>query len=1184
MTNSNQLQFGDLSVNGNSDFIQEYETAAIFQANEHTAVGLNNSTIQLFSATTDNEMVQSIFGFELPNQQNDNSSQLNKTFITNTDPVLKNVPIAGFDVVQNPATFLNDNPQTHLIAYSQNQGGLRQIYFKSDPLSPSSENAYAAIKIKEQDDQLPPINAIKGFYPCYPAAYCDRLNGEGSGLAEIYVQDENANQQSFQLSNSSFLLDQDFFASGILDFDYSYYQNNEQSTTDYLLLAFILKVQPQSGNQAMKNVLYLMAYNRKDGANLSPVSYLVELDTNFNPTALTSRQDDKGFPQLYLAGNLDGGGYACYQLNYDYDPQKNDLSANIVKQFTTSIGTLTDFNIGEVIKNDTSSLEFWGEVNLPDQKGTMLMNALCENGQWTQPFPIRSISRYLYLCDRVTGISSIFVCPEDSTGKTSNDMIHYWIDPVAKSLNSQSVCLPDSEVRPFKASATYLNFTLSNPHTQSYPIKFSLASSNVTYVKVNGQPHCLSPDNPATVQTDNKGRLKIIREVNGVEGEEFYIKYSGATEYLKVDTRANAQGYLATRKLSDKSTDLDQANKQLSANISSKNGGKDLITMSLASSITPDKNQLSATNASSGTFVAYTFLPTGVHISSSQEEFSALKLSQAGKPKLVGESFLDELFDAFKSAWEDLKHDVSKFCAAAENFLGKVTSIVIDVGKMTIHFAEDVAEVFLDTVEDIWKAIKFVFNALKDIVEDIIDFLGALWDILKSIKPTAQALNQIITISLKQLSNDLTSDSMKRNVANFIADLTGQMPNSVTTDNTNAKTSDQGSNIHHSFFGSSAINWIISHIEDMLSSGDSGGIEINLADDALVFAEDAVKTVTDAIEGIFNIITNLDDFNNQVNMLSSKLNGDVQTVLKDLDQLILDLFEAIAQALAAIMKALTDEINIPIISELYAYLVGDQLTVSSLVSMVLAIPTAVIYGVFQAIDSGDVETPFERLDLSNVESFNDLITTLFGSNTGSQITSLLPFLPENIFSQTNSVENVKLVGEGNSDSEDLAKEIGKCLGIAGLANSILSYLLFALNEASESEDAPGPYQRGFKIGGFVLLCINSFYGLAMSETKDEKAVNGYLSAMKIVKGLLGFISAKKGSNDKAMLTGIQGMFAVLCFGAYIFSDEKAKDTLKIIHPTIDFIGDFALEKKEFPVSLLIEVIAWVITATELYED
>jgi hypothetical protein len=114
--------------------------------------------------------------------------------------------------------------------------------------------------------------------------------------------------------------------------------------------------------------------------------------------------------------------------------------------------------------------------------------------------------------------------------------------------------------------------------------------------------------------------------------------------------------------------------------------------------------------------------------------------------------------------------------------------------------------------------------------------------------------------------------------------------------------------------------------------------------DALQIAETLADLVLDAVKELLSVIT--DPSQARAAGLAPLLT-DVENLLLDLVKLgkdAADAFFTLVQTVIQIVQdALNTPINIPIVSDLYQWLTGSQLTILDLFSLIVAIPTTVIY-------------------------------------------------------------------------------------------------------------------------------------------------------------------------------------------------------------------------------------------------
>lgn len=1168
---SQQIAIGDFNINGNSDYLHNFEKAQIFEPGEKIAVGLSDNSLQLFSDTNTAGDI-AIFGFELPNPENSNQNlqpdSNNPTYdITDNDSVFSNYNLIDYDVIQNPEiSGITDAPSSHLVVYANGKSdGKPAILFKSNPLLPGAVPATVPFDIIGND-----VTKMKGFFSTYAGAYVDSLSPDDYGNIYVYLQNLQGNQEMISLSNTNGqYLGNNIYPSEVLDFTYTYTQDQDE-TNDYIIMVFLVKMVNQlDQSEAENNQLVFLAYDRKNLSAVTSATYIKSFDDEFNPTCLSSYQTGPSTPDIFVGGTTKEGGYEVQSISPGYTPSTNDLSPTFTSEIISdSKGQLEKFHIGKINDSAPDDSEFWGVVNYGSVK--MLTNSQCTSGKWTTPVPLLPIMNYNYVGNRATGTSSIFVCPDTTNAVptalsfsdiSDNSLVHLWTDVKTKQIKSMPVKVPNTGVRKYGATATYLTFQNQAGTSGTFPVSLKLSASQTTFAEVNGQFMQLGSD-PVTVETNAIGKLTIIRETAVLASESYYLNIDGQSETLEVDTRANANTYLNTRKTGNKS--VDDNNAGLSTAATAQGSPATALNIMSANKGVPTSN---------GTFTAIAFgSDRSVSYYSSQQDLNSRKTS-GSSPAVEG--FLDDLYDDFVSAIDDLENDISKFCTAAENFLDKVESIAVGAEQMVVTFAEKTATIIFDGLEDVWDAIKFIVKSIANVIEDVFSFLGAFFELLETIPETTRIISKVLSSSLDQLSADLGSQDLQKGFADFIGTVkTGGITNP------NASTGANSQEAHNSYSNNSAISYIITHIENAFS-GNDGEEWFTIGSDAISFASDAVKTLEGVMGGIYNIVTNLDQIDAQFENMATELKKDIDNLEADLAKFISDLFDTLTNGLQTLIDQLNDTTEIPIISEVFDFLVGEDFSFVNMVSLVLAVPATVLYGIVSAVENGNFSPPFGDLKSTDFDNYQELMQKLYAGGAETAPTTLLVVPASTQKSTTTSVQanlDTSFLAESRGGSTTVA-DFATGFGFVGLANDFLAYFLFAMDKLAPDHKKTN-LEYTFNASSLILTCINSGFSISQAE---DKSVDGFVSAMNILNGMVSFISPEEES-DQEIVSGIQGFLSVICLMGFIISKDAKEDALTIIHPTIDYIADFALDKKAFEISLIVELIALSITFVELIDD
>jgi hypothetical protein len=177
-------------------------------------------------------------------------------------------------------------------------------------------------------------------------------------------------------------------------------------------------------------------------------------------------------------------------------------------------------------------------------------------------------------------------------------------------------------------------------------------------------------------------------------------------------------------------------------------------------------------------------------------------------------------------------------------------------------------------------------------------------------------------------------------------------------------------------------------------SDSLGTFLTEVGQDAIAVAEDLASLVMSAVSELLTVITDP----NQAR------GAGLATLLTNLENLLVDLvalgkaaadafFTMLNDVVEAVQAALNATIDIPIVSDLYQWLTGDSLTILDLFSLIVAIPTTVIYKVITGSAPYSSEgAKLVGVTLLNVEAmiytfngliymFVDAVSNLMGNNS-----------------------------------------------------------------------------------------------------------------------------------------------------------------------------------------------------------
>lgn len=276
-----------------------------------------------------------------------------------------------------------------------------------------------------------------------------------------------------------------------------------------------------------------------------------------------------------------------------------------------------------------------------------------------------------------------------------------------------------------------------------------------------------------------------------------------------------------------------------------------------------------------------------------------------------------------------------------------------EVSQFVVRIGNVIYTAILDCYNAVSEAIEFVFTKIKVFFQDLIQWLGFLFD-WDDILRTHRVIKNIITQYAKQ-AVDKISDAQEQ-VKKGFGDVRGLLESKEVD-----KIEDSGQTIGQqqqdkvsSVPGNASPqnNWAVYHANNGLTSLGGGGsasaYDTDGVDNLLSILENAVRDEGKALEDAFQRIK--DNVVSKIGSLSPI--QVIQEVFKIIGIFLIDTAENIVLKLLDLAKLfisglfglLDDAVNIPILSPLYKLVTkGDSLSCLDLICLIAAIPGTIVY-------------------------------------------------------------------------------------------------------------------------------------------------------------------------------------------------------------------------------------------------
>jgi len=393
-----------------------------------------------------------------------------------------------------------------------------------------------------------------------------------------------------------------------------------------------------------------------------------------------------------------------------------------------------------------------------------------------------------------------------------------------------------------------------------------------------------------------------------------------------------------------------------------------------------------------------TFTPTA----SAEEAQRVANSFRAAKGLSPAGGIFSDIADFIENVINGIENVVLTVWQAAENAVTAVIHTVESTYNLVVTTIEDAAHVVLGILKSI---VQDVENAVESIIEAL-SWLFDWNDILNTHSQIKTMINNgfsetITLIGTLQTEADGFFDNLKTTITNDFSTLISQV-SGTTLGGSTANYSDpnqaytqgsdnysvQGNYMYHKSMtgalgpngsvsvGGSTMALALPGMQESLSDAVTQFLEA-VGADALEIAEDLGALVVSAINELVAVIANATQA--RAAGLAALLTN-IQNLLLDLVQLgqdATDAFFTMVQAVVQLVQtALNTSIDIPLISDLYEWLTGDQLTILDLFSLIVAIPTTIVYKAITG--SAPFSSSEEKALASSSLSVQNMIVTFTG--------------------------------------------------------------------------------------------------------------------------------------------------------------------------------------------------------------
>jgi hypothetical protein len=592
---------------------------------------------------------------------------------------------------------------------------------------------------------------------------------------------------------------------------------------------------------------------------------------------------------------------------------------------------------------------------------------------WSRPVPILpNVERIAPFLNLQTNKGVIFGHISDQT------LVQLTQDPVTTAWQQRNILLPGTDVNDvvkFQSFTTHITVTDDN-NIPAANTALTITSTSPVTVYLNDVYHALSPNFPISTRTDATGVLTIVQETHGLGAICYKITLTATGVTAAVNPMTNLLDRVGKVQNGD-----DLGNIQIT-NAGARSGNRwvDGTQQKLVpSDVTTD--QKTAAAASLKQFVqtagkmpadgtlhqpgggtaalaarrlaagpaprqvwGMTFDDAGWTYHESDAAVLRFGLSHNAGPNatmgLVATAAPPDAIDVIAGdLWNWLK---SAFDAVEQFFV----HVVDDVYHFFIQLGDTLYHLILDCVHAVVQAVEFVFNKIKTFFEDLIKWLGFLFqwadivrthNVLKNLfaQYTARAIDNLSTYrtQLKGLFGGLEDKINEWAGMPDIKDpISSYQTSAAAVPGQNSPQANWG--VHHTKSNVSALS------ANYTPTGGGDDSLLSTLEELLGHEVDAVNTAIDQIRtqivDQFSNLSPTDIIKRLLAIIADLLLNTVENVLDE----TLHVLQVLAKDLLSTLQA---TISIPVISPLYKLVTGNDLSMLDLVCLVVAIPVTLIY-------------------------------------------------------------------------------------------------------------------------------------------------------------------------------------------------------------------------------------------------
>jgi hypothetical protein len=859
-----------------------------------------------------------------------------------------------------------------------------------------------------------------------------------------------------------------------------------------------------------EELFYSPLYNAFD-PSIPPNSAMLQIPPKSTAIAVAAAKVE-GMTSLFVAGDS-----ALYF--FAYDNQEHEQSGQVVLNHPLFL------NVKELHANNVADkVVIWG-LNEQGQ----IFYTKCElgkesdTGSWSIPVPImENVTQVATYLNNATFNNVIFAYTDDT------NLVQLTQNPDTSIWSKRKITLPTTnvdDVITFNTYTTHIQVQREDNLPKDGEV-LQITSVSPVSVYIDNVFHILSSDLPVEVTTDPTGTVTILQETTEIGVVCYSLKIKGSDKSIAVNPMLKLMDTIAEVKSGEelgkiKVTNADGSTQNLvpdsvspqekeataqglqqfvnaSKTVPENGGVKSTPPPSFSNfEVTPDT--IWGMDYRNGSATYYEGFDAMTHFGLSLSGNSISLRSDSLVLEDIGDaisSLAGDILNWLKNAWDDVTHFFVQLA-------GDVYHFFVEIGGKLYRFVLDCFHTILNTIE-------FVFNKIKVFFEDLIKWLGFLFqwkDILRTHDALKNIFNKFLYHSVDQIdvlknNVDKIFDNIQERIDEWagLKDLSGSLSEKSTAQG-NPKGKDNPQSNYGAYHMKNGVR--DSSTNTNIISGVASQLE-QLLQELMAAAGREEAIFENAYENFKTQVIDEAATLSMEQLLKRSLAIVADIIVESVENMVDTALDIIKILMNGVIEIFNAKLDIPVLSWLYKLITGNELSFMDAACLVLAIPATLIYKItFNKAPFPDNETTHKIITAQSWKELRAIYSPLTASNTeehsdlqkGLIITCRIAAgISSFVFIVTNTAKA--------AISASLPSEESKS---ASIANGVFFYLTTGPNVAASLIASDGE-QRWDTIVGEVVYgatCLEKLVDVFTYQSDESPAMKTWGEATKVIDCILG---------------------------------------------------------------------------------